>query len=119
MKIDDLIKLLETYSIDPALTTFHYKVLLSLMKQELTQSEISVALNSAAIEVATVNYTKPITKKIKKVYTTNIGKICRELIEMDYIKISKIQGKNKFYTINLKPNFNKINKEIKGQINAS
>lgn len=72
------------------LNTYHYKVLLLLMEKERTQKELSTELEVAK---------------------QNINKICKELLSMDLIYISKNIGKNKYLKINPNPKV-----QVKGQV---
>jgi predicted transcriptional regulator len=87
MKKEDLY---EIYATNSSLKTYHYKVLLLLMNNERTQSEMCSELG--------------ITKQ-------NINKICKDLLSIGYISNGKTVGRNKYLHIDLCPN-----PQIKGQV---
>lgn len=73
------------------LTTYHYKVILYLHGAgEATQTQMSEQFET--------------TKQ-------RVNKICKELKSMDIIQIKRKEGRNIFWELNPKPNF-----QVKGQI---
>lgn len=58
------------------LTTYHYKILLLLNVKPQNQAQLAEALN------------------IKK---QNVYKYVKELQEMNFVKVDRIEGRNKFY----------------------
>ena len=86
----NLDSLCQIYAKSHELTTYHYRVLFLLMKNEMNQAQMTIELET--------------TKQ-------NINKVCKELLQMDLIYISCIEGRNKYYKINEKPCV-----QLKGQI---
>ncbi|WP_224383533.1 MarR family transcriptional regulator [Clostridium perfringens] len=86
-------KYLEHIAVTEGLKTYHYKVLMLLITNRFTQSEVSNIL------------------EVKK---QNINKIFKELLDMGLIENSETIGRNKYFKA--VTDIKKINSNIPGQI---
>lgn len=80
LKKEELFKM---YAGDPNLTTYHYKVLFMLLYAKRTQSEIAAELN---------------------VDRQSINKVCKYLLNVGYIIVADVNGRNKLLDIHSNPN---------------